>query len=430
MSSSLRFNTLIVGAGHSGAHSAIALRQQHYAGTIALIGDEPTMPYERPPLTKDYLAGARSLERLLLRPKAFWDARAITLRLDERVESVDPERRVLQTNRGCSIGYDSLIWAAGGAPRRLSGPGHDLPGVHTIRTHADVDRLTSQLHDVPRVAVIGGGYIGLEAAATLSNLGKQVTVIESLDRVLARVAGEELSRFLETEHRAHGVDIRLSTQVSALEATAGRLSGVRLADGELVPAEMVIVGIGIVPAVGPLLAAGAEGSNGVLVDECCRTSLPGIYAVGDCALHPNAFAEDRLIRLESVQNANDMAVVAANTIVGRPAAYRALPWFWSLQYDLKLQTVGLSGGHERAVWRDSRTERSFSLIYLRHGRVIALDCINAPQDYVQGRALVQRGARISPQALADASVPLKQLAESVDGAPSPLRGIGSAEIRP
>jgi 3-phenylpropionate/trans-cinnamate dioxygenase ferredoxin reductase subunit len=315
------------------------------------------------------------------------------------------------TADGETIGYGSLIWATGGKPRRLACTGGDLIGVHTVRTRADVDRMIAELPDVQRVAVIGGGYIGLEAAAVLAKLGRQVTVLEAQDRVLARVAGEPLSRFFEGEHRAHGVEIHLGVAVDAILGE-DRVTGVRLAGGETVPAEMAIVGIGIDPAVAPLLDAGATGANGVAVDDQCRTSLPDVFAVGDCALHANRFAGDRLIRLESVQNANDQATVAAKTILGIEAIYDAVPWFWSNQYDLKLQTVGISAGYDSTVMRGDPAARSFSLIYLRAGRVIALDCVNATKDYVQGRKLVIEAATIDPARLADPDTPLKDLPSS------------------
>jgi 3-phenylpropionate/trans-cinnamate dioxygenase ferredoxin reductase subunit len=233
--------------------------------------------------------------------------------------------------------------------------------------------------------------------------------VEALDRVLARVAGEQLSRFYEAWHRAQGVEIRLGSIVSGIEGKGGRTAGVRLADGMILAAQIVIVGIGIVPAVEPLLAAGAEVGNGVAVDEHCGTSLPDIYAIGDCALHANAFADGACIRLESVQNANDQAMVAAKAITGAPERYHAVPWFWSNQYDLRLQTVGLSAGHDAAVMRGDPESRSFSIVYLRGGRVIALDCVNATKDYVQGRALVADGAAISPAMLADITIPLKAM---------------------
>ncbi|WP_416222382.1 NAD(P)/FAD-dependent oxidoreductase [Sphingomonas sp. CD22] len=403
------YDVVIVGAGHGGAQAAIALRAAKFAGSIAMIGDEPEPPYERPPLSKDYLSGDKPFERILIRPPAFWGERDVALRLGRRVVRVDPQARTVATDDGATIGYDQLIWATGGSPRRLTCSGHDLAGVHGVRTRADVDRMIADLPGVTRVAVIGGGYIGLEAAAVLAKFGKQVTVLEALPRVLARVAGEPLSRFYEAEHRAHGVDVRLGVTVACIAEADGRACGVTLAEGETVPAEMVIVGIGIVPAVQPLLDAGAAGGNGVEVDARCRTSLPHVFAIGDCAMHANAFADGARIRLESVQNANDQATVVAKTIAGTPVDYHAVPWFWSNQYDLRLQTVGLSTGHDALVVRGAVASRSFSLIYLRAGRVIALDCVNATKDYVQGRALVLAGAVIDPAGLADATVPLKEM---------------------
>ena len=301
-----------------------------------------------------------------------------------------------------------MVWATGGAPRSLVCSGHNLAGVHAIRTRADVDRLMGELPGTSRVVVIGGGYIGLEAAAVLTKLGKHVTVLEAMDRVLARVAGEPLSRFYEAEHRAHGVDLRLGVTVECIEEAGGRATGVRLADGEILPCEMVIVGIGIAPAVEPLIAAGAAGGNGVLVDAQCRTTLPDVFAIGDCALHANAFADGAEIRVESVQNANDMANAVARTIMGTPTDYHAIPWFWSNQYDLRLQTVGLSIGHDATVLRGDPATRSFSLVYLKGGRVIALDCVNMVRDYVQGRALVLDGATPDPARIADKDIALKE----------------------
>lgn len=395
---STRADILIVGAGHAGAQAAIALRQQKFEGSIVMVGEEPEPPYERPPLSKEYLSGEKSFERLQIRPATFWAQKSIDIRTGHRVVKVHPHEHVVSIDEGRSLAYGQLIWAAGGRPRRLTCSGHSLAGVHSVRSRADVDRLIAELAATQRVVVVGGGYIGLEAAAVLRKRGKTVTVIEAQDRVLARVAGEELSRFYESEHRAQGVDVRLSTAVDGLEGNAGRVTGVRLATGEVVPADMVIVGIGIVPAVEPLIVAGADGGNGVAVDVHCRTSLPDIFAIGDCALHVNAFADGASIRLESVQNAADMAVTAAKAIAGSPQAYSSVPWFWSNQYDLRLQTVGLSTGYDQTVLRGDTAQRSFAVVYLKKGHVIALDCVNSPKDFVQGRALVQNRAALTDAA--------------------------------
>lgn len=403
-------DVIVVGAGHGGAACAIALRQRGFAGSIALIGDEPDLPYERPPLSKDYLAGDKPFERILIRPAGFWTERGIDLLPSTRIVAVDPDAHRLAASDGRAFGYGQLVWATGGRARRLTCDGADLVGVHTVRTRADVDRLAGELPAMRRVVVIGGGYIGLEAAAVLSKAGKQVIVIEALDRVLARVAGEPLSRFFEAEHRAHGVDLRLSTAVEGIVGESGRVAAVRLAGGEVVRADAVIVGIGIVPEVEPLRLAGLACANGVEVDGQGRTGLPDVFAIGDGAAHPNGFADGATIRLESVQNANDQAALVADVIAGRdPPPYAAVPWFWSHQYDLKLQTVGLSAGFDACVVRGEPATRSFSVVYGRGGRVVALDCVNATRDYVQGRKLVERGAAFDADALADAGVPLKDM---------------------
>lgn len=401
---------VIVGAGHGGAQAAIALRQQGFAGSILMIGREPEPPYERPPLSKEYLAREKTFDRLYIRPLQFWADKNVTLALNCEVTAVDAATHTLTLGDGDTVEYGTLIWATGGDPRKLSCAGSDLAGVHSVRTREDVDRLMGELDaGANRAVVIGGGYIGLEAAAVLTKLDCHVTLLEALPRVLARVAGEELSAFYEAEHRAHGVDLRTNVAVDSIVGEGGKVTGVQLADGSILPAQIVIVGIGIIAAVGPLLTAGAAGGNGVDVDEFCRTSLPDVYAIGDCAAHSNGFADGAVIRLESVQNANDQATTAVRSIMGDPQPYKATPWFWSNQYDLKLQTVGLSTGYDQTVLRGDLTNRSFSVVYLRHGRVLALDCVNMVKDYVAGRKLVEAHATPDLGRLADASVPLKEL---------------------
>jgi 3-phenylpropionate/trans-cinnamate dioxygenase ferredoxin reductase subunit len=404
------FDVAIVGAGHGGAQAAIQLRQLGFAGSIGLIGAEPELPYERPPLSKDYFYGEKPFERMLIRPEAFWTEREVEFVPATRIVAVDPAAKTLTAEDGRQLSYGSLVWAAGGTPRRLRCAGGDLAGVHVVRCRAEVDSIRAELPSVERVAVIGGGYIGLETAAALRKLGKSVVLVEALDRVLARVAGEEISRFYEAEHRAQGVELRLGAVVERIEGHDGRATGVRLQSGELLQAGMVIVGIGIEAAVGPLLAAGAEGANGVDVDSFCRTSLPHIYAVGDCAAHENRYAGGLRVRLESVQNATDQSSTAARALCGQPQPYDAVPWFWSNQYDLKLQTVGLSVGYDRTLLRGDPAGRSFSLLYLLEGRLIALDCVNAARDFIQGRRLIEARTVADPARLADAAVPLKELA--------------------
>lgn len=401
---------LIVGAGHGGAQAAIALRQNGFEGSITVIGREPEFPYERPPLSKDYLARDKTFERILIRPPQFWEEKQVSMRLNTEVIGIDAARKIAKLSDGQAIEYGFLIWAAGGDPRRLTCAGSDFGGVHAVRTREDVDRLMGELDaGAKRAVVIGGGYIGLEAAAVLTKLGCSVVLLEALPRVLARVAGEGLSEFYQVEHRAHGVDLRTDAAIECIEGDGAKVTGVKMQDGSFVPADIVIVGIGIVPCVAPLLAAGAAGGNGVDVDEFCRTSLPDVYAIGDCAAHASDFADGAVIRLESVQNANDMATTAAKAICGAPVPYNATPWFWSNQYDLKLQTVGLSSGHDSAVLRGDPAMRSFSVVYLKGGKVVALDCVNSVKDFVQGKNLVVGRATIHPEKLADTNVPLKEL---------------------
>lgn len=408
-----RTDVVIVGAGHAGAQAAIALRQAGFDGSVTMVGRDVEAPYERPPLSKEYLARDKPFERIMLRPRQFWADKDVELKLGVSVIKVDPPAHRIMLSDGSEEDYRELIWAAGGDPRRLACPGATFAGTHYVRSKADVDQMMAELDaGVREVAIIGGGYIGLEAAAVLTKLGCKVTLLEALGRVLARVAGEDLSRFYEAEHRAHGVDLRTGAAVKEILGNGAKVTGVKLADGEVISAGMVVVGIGIVPAVGPLIEAGASGTNGVDVDQYCRTSLPDIYAIGDCAAHANSFAGGAVIRLESVQNANDMATTAARTICGNPQPYHALPWFWSNQYDLKLQTAGLSHGFNAAVLRGDPSSRSFSVIYLKDGRIIAVDCVNQMKDYVQARKLIEEGADIAPDQLKDTTKPLKEMAKT------------------
>lgn len=404
-------DVVIVGTGHGGAQAAIALRQQGHEGSIIMLGRDKAPPYERPPLSKEYLAGEKPFERIMIRPEKFWADKDVDLRLGCAVAEVDWAAHQVELTDGTRIGYRKLIWAGGGDPRRLSCPGGNFKNVFSVRDKRDADAMMDALEaGAKRAVVIGGGYIGLEAAAVLRKLGCEVTLLEALPRVLARVAGEELSAFYQDEHRRQGVDLRLETQVEAIEGEDRIATGVRLADGEVIPCDMVVVGIGIVPAVGPLIAAGAAGSNGVDVDVFCRTTLDDIYAIGDCAAHANDFADKAVIRLESVQNANDMANTVARAIMGDKQPYHALPWFWSNQYDLKLQTAGLSLDYDQTVVRGDPADRKFTVVYLKEGRPIAFDCVNTVKDYVQGRKLLESGVEsVDLEALANPEVPLKEL---------------------
>ena len=404
-----RHDVVIVGTGHGGSQAAIALRQNGFDGSVLLLGRDRAPPYERPPLSKEYLAGEKSFERLLIRPEGFWQERGIELALGQSVTRIDPEAREVQTSSGETYAYGKLIWAAGGDARRLSCPGGHLDGVHSVRDKRDVDALLAQIEGgARRFVVVGGGYIGMEAAAVLRKLECEVVLVEAEDRVLSRVAGEELSRFYEDEHRRHGVDIRLGTGVDRLLGETG-VTGVLLEDGEEIACDGVVVGIGIVPSVGPLISAGAAGANGVEVSDTCHTSLDKIYAIGDCAAHANIWADNNVVRVESVQNAHDMAATVARAICGDPQPYTAFPWFWSNQYDLRLQTAGLNVGYDETVLRGNPTERSFSVVYLREGRVVAVDAVNRTKDYVQGRKLVEARPIVGPELLADTGTPLKEM---------------------
>lgn len=404
-----RYDVVIVGTGHGGAQAAIALRQCGFDGSILMIGRDPKPPYERPPLSKEYLAGEKPFERILIRPVQFWADRDIELSLGQTVTKIEPEPRELVLASGERVGYGRLIWSAGGDARRLSCPGAHLEGVHAIRDQRDVEKLKADIAGgARRFVVVGGGYIGLEAAAVLRKLDCEVTLVETEDRLLSRVAGEDLSNFFAEEHRRHGVDLRLGCNVERLEGKE-RVTGVVLEGGEHLPCDAVVAGIGIVPSVGPLLAAGAAGANGVDVSDICHTSLDKVYAIGDCAAHANPYANGAVVRLESVQNANDMANTVARAICGDPQPYAAMPWFWSNQYDLRLQTAGLSLDYDATVLRGDPAERSFSVIYLRDGVVIAVDAVNRTKDYAQGGKLVKNRVQVDPELLMDTEVPLKEM---------------------
>lgn len=406
-------DVLIVGAGQAGAHAALFLRQQKYAGSILVVGEEPDFPYERPALSKDYLSGEKPFAKMLLRPEEFWTEKNVAFLRDERVERVAAAAHEVATRSGKTLRYGKLVWAAGGRPRRLPCQDKDIAGVHAIRDRADVDRVKAELEATDEAIVIGAGYIGLEAASVLRKRDKRVTVLEVAPRVLSRVAGEDVARFFEAEHRARGVDLRFGVEVVGIEHEDGRATGVRLATGEILPTRLVIVGIGILPTVEPLRAAGAAGDDGVLVDLHGKTSLPDVYAIGDCAAHPNVHAAGRVVRLESIQNANDQASIAAKSIAGtlkENERYDAVPWFWSDQFDLRLQTVGLSLVHDDVVVRGDPASKSFSAVYLRDGKVVALDCINKTKDYMQGKALIASGRVVEKAKLADPEVLLRDLA--------------------
>ncbi len=402
------YDIIIAGAGQAGAQCAQSLRQGGFAGTIALLGEEPVGPYERPPLSKDYLGGKRDAELLLLRKPEFWVEKGIDLRTGCRITGVDAAARRVTLAGGSHLSYGHLVWATGGRPRPLPCSGADLRGVHAIRTIADIDGLKIEVAPGARAVIIGGGYIGLETAAVLRDMGMAVTVLEAQGRLLARVTSPPVSQFFLKLHQSHGVDVQLCAQVEALTGQ-GRVTGVRLVDGRELPADIVIVGVGIIPNVEPLAAAGLACPNGVQVDAFCRTSDPHILGIGDCARHPNPFAGSD-IRLESVQNAIDQAKVAADTLLGRDRPYAALPWFWSDQYDVKMQSAGLALGQDTIMIRGEVGQAPFSVLYLRDSRLVAIDCINNPKDFMQAKALIAARRRLDTRRALDRETDLRAIA--------------------
>ncbi|MFV2178559.1 NAD(P)/FAD-dependent oxidoreductase [Actinomadura sp. LOL_016] len=404
-----RYDVVIVGAGHGGVQLATALTRAGYSGSVALIGDEPDLPYERPPLSKGFLAGTQTFEEITLRSPEYWADSPVQLIRGTRVTRVEAGGHEIVTAGGARIGYGRLVWAAGGTARALPVPGAALAGVHAIRTAADTRAVRGELPLVRRAVIVGGGYVGLETAAALKMHGMEVTVVEAQDRLLARVTSPVVSGHMARVHRNHGVEIRLDAGVRGFGGSAGRVRSVCLDDGAELPADLVIVGVGLRPNVDVLAAAGAVCSDGVDVDERCRTSLDDISAIGDCARQPSALAGGRPVRLESVQNAGDQARIAASDLLGEPAVARAVPWFWSHQYDVKLKTAGLLAGYDTVVLRGDPAGGAFSAVYLADGRVIAVDSVNSAADFAQGKTLVGRGVRAEPDEVADTGRPLKAL---------------------
>ena len=397
----------MVGAGHGAGQVAASLRQKKYPLAVTMIGEERWLPYQRPPLSKKYLAGEMPAERLYFKPASFYEAEDIEVRLDTRVTAIDRDAGQVVTGDGARVPYDHLVLATGSRARSFDAPGSDLDGIHVLRGIDDVDAIRRDFAQGARLAIVGAGYIGLEVAAVAAMAGLQVTVIEMADRVMSRVVSPEISAFYERIHREHGVDLRLSSTVQGFSGD-GRVDGVILGSGECLPADLVVVGIGIVPNVELAEACGLAVDDGIVVDDHCRTADPRVYAIGDCTRHPNALL-GRDLRLESVHNALEQAKTAAANICGDDARYAEIPWFWSDQYDLKLQIAGLAQDYDQAVIRGDRDAGTFSCLYLREGRLIAIDAINRPKDFIQAKPLIAAGATIEPGLLADDSRALKDL---------------------
>ena len=399
---------VIVGAGHAAGQLATSLAQHSYDGPIMLVGNESYLPYQRPPLSKKFLAGEMDVERLYVRPESFYEEAGIELRLETHIDSLDREAKCVQTDAGETIDYDKLVLALGSRVRRLRVDGTDLEGVHYLRSIEDVTAIREDFGKGTRVVVIGAGYIGLEVAAVARQADLDVTVLEIADRVMSRVVSAEISDFYQIEHTNQGVKLRLATGVKSINGKK-RVKSVTTSEGDDIPADVVVIGVGIVPNTELATAADLEVDDGIVVDERCVTSDPDIYAIGDCTLHPNAIF-DRKLRLESVHNAVEQAKTAAANLCGLDESYCEVPWFWSDQYDLKLQIAGLSDGYDDVVIRGNPAERSFSCIYLREDRIIAVDAINAPRDFVHSKQLIALQARIDTSRLADAEVELRALA--------------------
>jgi 3-phenylpropionate/trans-cinnamate dioxygenase ferredoxin reductase subunit len=397
---------VIVGGGQAASQAAATLRQDGFEGEVLVIGDEPQLPYQRPPLSKQYLSGEHPLERIYLRPAKFYDDRKITLRLGTRVTEIDRAAGRIAVD-GEHVAYDSLLLATGSRPRRLSCEGATLRGVHYLRTVADVDAIRAALAPGKRIVIVGGGYIGLEVAAVVKTAGADVTVLEMEDRILKRVTTPTMSAFYTAMHEARGVKIVTSTTVARFEGKEA-LEAVVTADGARFPADLSIVGIGIAPNVELAQAAGLECANGIVVDDHCRTTDPRIFAAGDCTQHPNPLLGRRL-RLESVPNAMEQARVAARNMQGKDEVYAAFPWFWSDQYEHKLQMVGFSTDGDQQVVRGDMESKKFAVFYLKAGVVVAVDAVNSPKEFMAGRQLVDKRVVVDVARLADASVDLKSL---------------------
>ena len=399
---------VIVGAGQAAVQAIDTLRRKGFTGKLALIGDEPWLPYQRPPLSKKYLAGTLERERVMLRPAHFYADHAVETHLGRRVEEISRADHRLRLDDGSVVAYDALLLATGSRPRKLVAPGVDLGGVHFLRTITDVERIRNDLAPGKRLVVIGGGYIGLEVAATARELGLDVTVLEMADRVMNRVTCSEVSAFYEKEHARHGVRIICNARVRALagDSHSRHVRTVLTEDGAEHPADVVIIGVGVLPVDELAVAAGIECSNGINVDDHCRTSDPLIYAAGDCTHHPNLHY-GRWLRLESVDNAFEQATTAALNLLGMPTVHDKVPWFWSDQYDLKMIIVGICHGHDTVVTRGSPSSRSFSVCYLRNGELIAIDSVNSPKDQMAARKIIAARGRPNLDKLADATVALK-----------------------
>lgn len=402
-------SVLIVGGGQAAAQLVVSLRLGGHSGRITLVSDENAPPYQRPPLSKQYLAGKLERERLLLRRTEYYESRGVELRLGRRVLSIDRGNRRALLDDGQALGYDRLVLATGSVLRKLDVPGSDLPGIHYLRSLEDSDALQVELAPGRRIAVVGGGYIGLEVAATAATAGAEVTVLEAEERVMGRVASAQVADWLTGLHRESGVSIRVGGQVRGF-AGRRRVEAVETDNGSIA-ADAVVVGIGVLPSADLARECGLRVDDGILTDEHCRTEDESVLAAGDCARAVNT-ALGSAVRLESVQNAVDHGQVAASVILGDPKAYSGLPWFWSDQFHVKLQIAGLARPGDDTVLRGVPSSGSFAAFRLRGGRLTAVEAVSSPRDFMGGKKLIAAGAAPDPGLLADASIPLKDLIQS------------------
>jgi 3-phenylpropionate/trans-cinnamate dioxygenase ferredoxin reductase component len=401
-------SVVIVGTGQAGFQAAASLRQAGYEGEVTLVGEEPGLPYQRPPLSKTFLKGDGDAGEVHLRPETFFASKEIGLVSGDRAVRVDREARQVELASGRGLPYDALVLATGSRPRSLSVPGSDLDGVLFLRTVADALRLRERLEGEPRVVIVGGGFIGLELAASAREKGAQVTVVEALERTMSRVVSPEMSAHFASLHEEQGATILHGASVAGLTGN-GTVSGVELGDGTRLDADLVVVAIGIVPNVELAEDAGLEIDNGIIVDESLRTADPAIWAIGDCASYPSAHA-GRRVRLESVQNATDHGRAVAASVMGQPSPYAALPWFWSDQHTRKLQIAGLLDACDATVVRGDPAGEAFSVFCFAGDRLVCVESVNRMPDHMAARKLLAAGRSIDPGAAADESFDLKAYA--------------------
>ena len=395
---------VIIGAGHAAGQAAASLRQAKYDGDITIIGDEPHIPYQRPPLSKAYLKGDQSADKVYLRAESFYTDRSIAMRLSTSATAIDTSAKTVTLSSNETLSYDHLLISTGSRPRKLSIEGSELPGIHYLRTMDDVDGLREGMRADANLVIVGGGYIGLEVAAVGRELGLNVQVLEMEDRILQRVTTPEMSAYYHQLHEGRGVNIRTNTGVTGFAGDT-EVKEVICGDQRF-PADIVIVGIGIIPNTELAESAGITCDNGVVVDDHCRTSDPCVYAAGDCTNHPNPLL-DRRLRLESVPNAMEQARVSTANMLGDKKTYAAIPWFWSDQYELKLQMVGFSADGDTQVLRGDMASNQFAVFYLKEGKIVAADAVNSPKEFMLCKQLVGKAA--DPAMLADPEADLKAL---------------------